>query len=128
MSDIPENLRYAKTHEWAKLENDNLIRVGITEFAQSELGDLVFVELPKVGRKLNAGEQCAIVESVKTASDLFSPVAGEIVEVNEELTDAPELVNENAYEAWLFCVKPDDPSELDRLLSAGDYEKLIAEE
>ena len=127
MSGLPENLKYAKTHEWAKLEGDNLVRVGITDFAQAELGDLVFVELPKVGRKLNAGEQCAVVESVKTASDLFSPVAGEVVAVNEDIVDAPEQVNDDAYEAWLFCIKAEDLADLDALMDAESYEQMIAD-
>ncbi|MGR9114909.1 MAG: glycine cleavage system protein GcvH [Gammaproteobacteria bacterium] len=127
MSGLPENLKYAKTHEWAKLEADDLVRVGITDFAQAEMGDLVFVELPKVGQKMTAGEQCAVVESVKTASDLFSPVTGEVVAVNEDIVDAPEMVNEDAYEAWLFCIKADDLSELDALLDAEAYEQMIAD-
>lgn len=127
MSGLPENLKYAKTHEWAKLEDNHWVRVGITDFAQAELGDLVFIELPALGRKLNVGEQCAVVESVKTASDLFSPVAGEVVAVNEALVDAPEQVNDDAYEAWLFCVKADDLSGLDALMDAEAYGQLIAE-
>lgn len=125
MSDLPENLKYAKTHEWALLEDDNTVRVGITDFAQQELGDLVYIELPEPGRKVAAGEQCAVVESVKTASDLFSPVAGEIVAVNTALTDEPEQVNDNAYQAWIFCVKADDLSDLDPLMNAEAYGQLI---
>ncbi|MGR9044322.1 MAG: glycine cleavage system protein GcvH [Gammaproteobacteria bacterium] len=127
MSDLPENLKYAKTHEWAKLEDENQIRVGITDFAQSELGDLVFIELPKLGRKLKAGEQCAVVESVKTASDLFSPVSGEVVAVNEAILDAPEQVNDDAFETWLFCIRADDLAELDALMDAKTYGQMIAE-
>lgn len=127
MSDLPENLKYAKTHEWALLENDNVVRVGITDFAQGELGDLVYIELPELGRKVAAQEQCAVVESVKTASDIFSPVAGEIVAVNAALTDEPEQVNNDAYQAWLFCVKADDPSDLDRLMDAEAYRQSIEE-
>ena len=127
MSDLPENLKYAKTHEWALLENDNVVRVGITDFAQGELGDLVYIELPELGRKVAAQEQCAVVESVKTASDIFSPVAGEIVAVNADLTDEPEQVNNDAYQAWLFCVKADDPSDLDRLMDAEAYRQSIEE-
>ncbi|MBF6650468.1 glycine cleavage system protein GcvH [Methylobacter sp. BlB1] len=127
MSDLPENLKYAKTHEWALLENDNVVRVGITDFAQGELGDLVYIELPELGRKVAAQEQCAVVESVKTASDIFSPVAGEIVAVNAALTDEPEQVNDDAYQAWLFCVKADDPSDLDRLMDAEAYRQSIEE-
>ena len=125
MSDLPENLKYATSHEWAKLENDNIVRVGITDFAQEELGDLVFIELPEVGQKVSAAEQCAVVESVKTASDLYSPVNGEIVEVNEALADAPEMVNDDAYAAWLFCIKADNPLELDQLMNVDEYESLI---
>lgn len=127
MSNIPENLKYAKTHEWAKCEEGNLVRVGITDFAQEELGDLVFIEFPDVGRKVKAGEQCAVVESVKTASDLFSPVSGEVVAINDDLGDAPEKVNEDAYGAWLFCIKADDVSELDQLLDAAAYAEALAE-
>ena len=127
MGSLPENLKYAKTHEWAKLEDDNLIRIGITDFAQSELGDLVFIELPKLGRNLVAGEQCAVIESVKTASDLFSPVAGEVVAINEDVVDAPELVNGDAYDTWLFCVKADDLTELDALMDAESYREMIAD-
>jgi glycine cleavage system H protein len=125
MSHFPENLKYAKTHEWAKRENDNLVRVGITDFAQEELGDLVYIEFPEIGRRVKAGEQCAVVESVKTASDLFSPVGGEVVAVNEALSDAPEQVNEDAYGAWLFCIKADDVSELERLINAATYAETV---
>jgi len=125
MSDVPSNLKYAKTHEWAQREDDNIIRVGITDFAQEELGDLVYVELPELGRKVNAQEQCAVVESVKTASDLFSPVTGEVVAINEAVADEPEQVNDDAYGTWLFCIKADDLSELDALMSADAYQQLI---
>jgi glycine cleavage system H protein len=127
MSDLPENLKYAKTHEWALLEDDNVVRVGITDFAQGELGDLVYIELPELGRKVAAQEQCAVVESVKTASDIFSPVAGEIVAVNAALTDEPEQVNNDAYQAWFFCVKADDLSDLNRLMDAEAYRQSIEE-
>ncbi|MGZ5008486.1 MAG: glycine cleavage system protein GcvH [Methylobacter sp.] len=125
MSAVPDNLKYAKTHEWARIEDDNIIRVGITDFAQEELGDLVYIELPELGRKVAAEEQCAVVESVKTASDLFSPVSGEIVAVNEALVDAPEQVNDDAYGIWLFCIKADDLSGLDALMSAEAYQQMI---
>ncbi len=124
MSDIPDNLKYAKTHEWVQLE-DGIVRVGITDFAQQELGDLVFIELPELGRKVKAQEQCAVVESVKTASDLFSPVSGEIVAINEALADAPEQVNDDAYGTWLFSIKADDLTELDALMDADAYQKAI---
>ncbi|MEN8260225.1 MAG: glycine cleavage system protein GcvH [Pseudomonadota bacterium] len=125
MSNFPKDLKYAKTHEWAKLEDDSVVRIGITDFAQDELGDLVFVELPEVGRRVSAGESCAVVESVKTASDLYSPVAGVIDAVNEAIADHPEAVNDDAYAAWLFCVKADDPAELDSLMNSDQYESLI---
>jgi glycine cleavage system H protein len=113
------------SHEWAKVEGDNIVRVGITDFAQEELGDLVFIELPELGRKVKAKEQCAVVESVKTASDLFSPVSGEVVAVNEALADEPEQVNDDAYGTWLFCIKADDLTELNTLMDAGAYQLMI---
>jgi glycine cleavage system H protein len=125
MSDLPENLKYAISHEWAQLEDDNVVRVGITDFAQEQLGDLVYIELPELGRKIKAQEQCAVVESVKTASDLFSPVSGEIVAVNLALVDEPEQINEDPYGAWIFCVKADDLSGLDQLMDADAYQLVI---
>ena len=125
MSDLPENLKYAVSHEWAHLEDDNVVRVGITDFAQEQLGDLVYIELPELGRKIKAQEQCAVVESVKTASDLFSPVSGEIVAVNLALVDEPEQVNDEPYGAWIFCVKADDLSDLDQLMDADAYRRII---
>lgn len=124
MSQLPKNLKYARSHEWAKLEDEALVRVGISDFAQQELGDLVYIDLPKIGRRVNAGEQCAVVESVKTASDLLSPVTGEIVAVNAIVADEPEQVNDNPYGAWLFCIKAEQPTELDALLSADAYQQL----
>ena len=126
MSDLPENLRYASSHEWAQLAGD-VVRVGITDFAQQQLGDLVYVDLPEVGRKVTAGEQCAVVESVKTASDLFSPVTGEIIAINEAVIDAPEQVNDEPYQTWLFCIKADNISELEQLLDADAYQQLTEE-
>lgn len=124
MSDIPDNLKYAKTHEWAQLE-DGIVHVGITDFAQEELGDLVFIELPELGRKVKAQEQCAVVESVKTASDLFTPVTGEIVAINEALVDEPEQINRDAYGTWLFSIKADDLAELDALMDADAYQQML---
>jgi glycine cleavage system H protein len=126
MSQNLEELKYAVTHEWVRLESDNIIKVGITDFAQEELGDLVYIELPEVGRVLAVEEQCAVVESVKTASDLFSPVAGEVVAINETLADAPEQVNEDAFNAWLFSLRINSDNDLDRLLDAEDYEQAIS--
>ena len=126
MSQNPEELRYAVTHEWVKLEADNVIKVGITDFAQEELGDLVYIELPEVGRQLAIEEQCAVVESVKTASDLFSPVAGEVIAINESLVDTPEQVNEDAFNTWLFSLRIKNVNELENLLDAEGYEQAIA--
>ena len=127
MSDLPVNLKYATSHEWVSVEEDNLFRVGITDFAQQQLGDLVYLELPELGRKVKAQEQCAVVESVKTASDLFSPVSGEIVDTNQALTDEPELVNDDPYGTWIFCVKAYDLSGLTQLMDADAYQALIEE-
>lgn len=125
MNDLPENLKYASTHEWALWQDDGVVRVGITDFAQQQLGDLVFIGLPDVGRNVAAGEQCAVVESVKTASDLHSPVTGEIVEVNTSLQDEPEQINDSPYQAWIFAVRTADAAELDVLLDAAAYESTL---
>ncbi len=125
---IPEELKYTKSHEWARLEGD-LVVVGITDFAQDALGDVVFVELPELGRQVAAGEAVAVVESVKTASDIYAPVAGEVVAVNEALVDAPERVNEDPYgEGWMFKIKPADPAALEGLLDASGYQEVIEAE
>ncbi len=121
MSKIPDDLKYAETHEWAKREADGRVRVGITDFAQEQLGDVVYIELPETGRQVQAGKSCAVIESVKAASDINSPVSGEIVEVNQALADSPELVNQDSYAHWLFSVNPSDPSELDKLSDASGY-------
>lgn len=127
MSNLPAGLKYAKTHEWARQEPDGTVKVGISDHAQEALGDLVYLELPAIGRRVGAGEACAVVESVKAASDVNSPLSGEIVARNEALADSPEQVNQSPYEAWLFAVKPDDISELDRLLDAEGY-RAVAED
>lgn len=124
MSIIPAERKYARTHEWAQFENDGLARVGITDHAQEQLGDVVYVELPEVGRRVRAGEACAVVESVKAASDIFSPLSGEIVEVNQSLSESPETLNRDAYAAWLFRVKLAEASELDSMLDADGYRAL----
>lgn len=121
MSNLPDDLKYAKTHEWAKLEAGGMVRVGITDFAQEQLGDVVFVELPEPGRQVKAGEAVAVVESVKAASDIYSPVSGTIAAVSETLGDAPETINADAYGAWLFQVQADNPAEFDALLDAAGY-------
>ncbi len=121
------NLKYTKSHEWARLEADGTVTVGITDHAQEALGDIVFLELPETGRKLKAGEECAVVESVKAASDIYAPIAGEVVEFNQAAVDAPESVNQDAYTAWLFKIKPGNAAELDGLLDADAYAKVADE-
>jgi glycine cleavage system H protein len=126
MANIPADLRYTKEHEWAKLEGDKA-RVGITAFAQEQLGDVVFVELPKVGAKVTAMKTFGVVESVKAVSDLFAPLSGEVVEANTELTKKPETVNSDPYgQGWMIVIKLANPKEMDGLISAADYEKLVA--
>lgn len=120
-------MKYAKSHEWSKLETDNTVRVGITDFAQTQLGDLIYIELPAIGRQLIAGEQCAVVESVKTASDLFSPVTGIVIAINETLADSPEQVNDAPFTTWLFCIKTQSPEQLNALMDATTYQQIIAE-
>ena len=125
MSSIPEKLRYASSHEWMRAESDGTFTVGISDFAQEQLGDLVFLEVPAVGRKVDAGEACAVVESVKAASDVYSPVAGEIVAANEGLSDALEQVNKDPYNAWLFRIKPANAADVEKLMDAAAYAKSI---
>lgn len=122
MSNLPAELRYAASHEWARLEADGSVTVGITDHAQEALGDVVYVELPEVGKHLNAGEQAGVVESVKAASDIYAPVAGEVLAVNEALADAPESINAEPYGAWFFKLKPASVAELDQLLDAAAYQ------
>jgi glycine cleavage system H protein len=127
MSQIPKNLRYAKTHEWAREEKDGTVTIGITDYAQEQLGDLVFVELPEVGTKLTAGKDCAVVESVKAASDVYAPVGGEVAAANAALPDSPENVNKDPYgEGWMFRIRLGDKRELDKLMDAKAYEALVA--
>ena len=129
MSKTPEDLRYTKNHEWTRLGDDGTVTVGITDHAQDLLGDLVFVELPDVGSSVTAGKECAVVESVKAASDVYAPVSGEVMEANAELVDAPETVNSDPYgSGWMFRVKPTDSSEHAGLLDAKAYEELVAAE
>jgi glycine cleavage system H protein len=122
---IPANLRYTSSHEWIRKEIDGTLTVGITDHAQSALGDLVFIELPKVGRSLDAGEACAVVESVKAASDVYSPVAGTVVAANDEVASAPEKVNADAFGAWLFRLQPAQAGAVDALLDARGYQSVI---
>lgn len=129
MSSIPDNLRYTKSHEWVLDNGDGTVTIGITDHAQEALGDVVFVELPEVGRELDAGEEFGVIESVKAASDLYAPLSGEIVEVNESLEDAPETVNESPYEdGWLAKLKLVDDTALDDLLDADAYAQIAEAE
>lgn len=129
MSKTPANLKYTKSHEWVELLADGTLRVGITDHAQDLLGDMVFVELPEPGRNVTAGQECAVVESVKAASDVYSPVTGEVVAVNEALGGSPDLVNKDAYgEGWMMRIKPASLAELDSLLDANAYAELVAAE
>lgn len=126
MSNIPADLKYVASHEWLKLEDNGIITVGITDHAQDLLGDVVFVELPEVGREVSADEEIAVVESVKAASDVYAPIAGEIVEINDELVDSPELANEDPYgKAWFFKIKPANVTDYDDLLSAEEYQSAL---
>jgi glycine cleavage system H protein len=124
---VPNELMYTDSHEWIRSESNGDVTIGITDHAQVELGDMVFVELPAVGRVLHVGEACAVVESVKAASDVYAPIAGTVVAANEALTSAPEKVNEDPYAAWLWRMKPVDPGALTALLDADKYAKLISE-
>jgi glycine cleavage system H protein len=129
MSQVPTDRRYTQSHEWAQKEKDTLVTVGITEHAQHLLGDIVFVELPTVGAVVNKGQECAVIESVKAASDIYSPVSGEIIAVNTNLSDAPETVNSDPYkDGWLFQVKMKQLEEFDTLLEAQTYDSQIQEE
>ena len=124
---VPANLKYTASHEWIRSETDGTITVGITEHAQELLGDLVFIELPEVGKVLAAEQEAAVVESVKAASDVYAPVAGTVCEVNPAVVDAPELVNQDAYAAWLFKMAPADVGDLDALLDAAAYTAIAGE-
>ncbi|QHC98334.1 MULTISPECIES: glycine cleavage system protein GcvH [unclassified Pseudomonas] len=127
MSDIPAELRFAESHEWARLEADGTVTVGISDHAQEALGDVVFVELTELGKVFAAQDQAGVVESVKAASDIYSPVSGEVIAINEELGGSPELLNSDPYGAWIFKLKPSDKAELDKLLDAAAYRAAIGE-
>ena len=121
MSNIPADLRYAASHEWVRLEADGTVTVGISDHAQEALGDVVYVELPAVGASLNAGQEAGVVESVKAASDIYAPISGAVIAVNEALTDSPEQVNSDPYASWFFKLQPSDAAELNKLLDAAGY-------
>ena len=124
----PNDLKYTKSHEWVRLESDGTVTVGITQHAQELLGDMVFVETPDVGRKLAQREECAVVESVKAAADVYSPISGEVTAVNPGLAVAPEKINQDAYEAWLFKLKPTNVADLNQLMDATAYQKMLESE
>jgi len=125
---VPEGLKYADTHEWLRVESDGTVTIGITDHAQAALGDLVYVDLPAAGRTVAAGDACAVVESVKAASDVYAPIAGEIVESNAALAGSPEAINADAYAAWLFRMRPADPNALSPFMDAGAYKQFIADQ
>ena len=126
MSNIPAELRYAASHEWSRLEADGIVTVGITDHAQEALGDVVYVELPEVGKRLDAGQQAGVVESVKAASDIYAPLSGEVVSINEALADTPEAINEAPYQTWFYRIKPDSAADLEQLLDAAGYQASLA--
>ena len=129
MSNVPVELKYAKTHEWARVNDDGSVTVGISDSAQDQLGDMVFIELPEVGQTVTAEEACAVVESVKAASDVYAPIGGEILEVNEALADSPETVNHDAFgEGWIFRLQPADLAEMASLMDGDAYETYLASE
>ncbi|MGB7934426.1 MAG: glycine cleavage system protein GcvH [Gammaproteobacteria bacterium] len=129
MSNIPADFQYTKTHEWARLNDDGSVTVGITDNAQEQLGDMVYIEVPDVGKVVAAAQACAVVESVKAASDVYAPIAGEVVEANSNLVDNPETVNQDAYgEGWMFRLLPSDPGELEALMDADAYESFLESE
>ncbi len=129
MSEIPGDLKFMKSHEWARVEGDGKVTVGISDHAQGLLGDLVYVDLPEVGDRVEAGNACAVVESVKAASDVYAPISGAIVAVNTALVDKPETINEDAYgEGWLFVVEVDDADQLNDLLAPDDYAELLEDD
>lgn len=126
MNNIPSDISYAKSHEWARLNEDGSVTVGISDSAQDQLGDMVFVEVPEVGIGVTAEDTCAVVESVKAASDVYAPISGEVVEVNEDLADSPEAINLDAYgKGWIFRLQPSDVNELDNLMDANAYEAYL---
>ncbi len=129
MSEIPSELRYARTHEWARLEEDGTVTVGITDHAQEALGDVVFVEQPEVGAQVAAQEEAGVVESVKAASDIYAPISGTVVAVNDTLEDGPENVNEDPYgDGWFFKLEPDDPADLQEMMDADGYREMLEDE
>ena len=125
---IPTYLKYTKSHEWVKLEEDGTAMIGITHHAQELLGDMVFVEIPQVGRHLKQGEECAVVESVKAAADVYAPISGEVITTNPEIESAPEKINQDTYSAWLYKLKPSNTADLNELLDSTEYQKVLENE
>ena len=125
---IPSDLKYTKSHEWVRVEADGTVSIGITHHAQDLLGDMVYVETPSIGRQVVAGEECAVVESVKAASDVYAPLAGEVVAVNQAVSDAPEKINQDAYGAWMFKLKPANAADVNGLLDAAAYQQVVTSE
>ncbi|WP_347548928.1 glycine cleavage system protein GcvH [Pseudalkalibacillus hwajinpoensis] len=126
---LPKDFRYSEEHEWVQVQEDGNVRIGITDFAQSELGDIVFVELPEEGDKIESDEPFGSVESVKTVSELYAPISGKVLSVNEELEDSPEFVNDSPYEkAWMVVVEPSEPSQIEELMTPEAYEKMVSED
>jgi len=125
---IPNDLKYTKSHEWVRAEPDGTVTIGITHHAQDLLGDMVYVESPEVGRTVTAGEECAVVESVKAASDVYAPIAGDVVAVNEAVANKPEMINQDAYNAWMFRLKPNNAADLNGLLDAAGYKAVVDSE
>ena len=125
---IPSDLKYTKSHEWVRVETDGTVSIGITHHAQDLLGDMVYVETPGIGRQVVAGEECAVVESVKAASDVYAPLAGEVVAVNQAVSDAPEKINQDAYAAWMFKLKPANAADVNGLLDAAAYQQVVTSE
>ena len=129
MSEIPGDLKFQKSHEWARVEGDGRVTVGISDHAQGLLGDLVYVELPNVGDRIEAGNACAVVESVKAASDVYAPITGKVVEVNAALSDKPETINEDAYgDGWIFVLEAEEPEQMNELLGPDDYAELLEDD
>ncbi len=129
MSNIPGELKYSKSHEWVRIEEDGSVTIGITDHAQDLMGDMVFVELPETGNDYSTGDDCAVVESVKAASDVYAPIAGQVTKVNEALADAPETLNSDPYgQGWIYCMTPSDTGEVSDLMDARAYEELVAAE
>lgn len=129
MSEVPTDLRYTSSHEWARLEEDGTVTVGISDHAQDALGDLVFVELPEIGSELAQGDACCVVESVKAASDIYMPISGEIVDTNQVLVDEPEIINNSSYDdGWIFKIKPNDEDDIEQLMDASTYQSELEDE